>query len=125
MKKAIGVAALSACLSFAAGIAVADKVHDWHDLEEVHNHVQESIHEMENARAANHYDMAGHGARAEEDLRKAEHELHDAIEAARGAGKSLPLSATPHQPSGGLPLTADCFSDGRREPTARYSEYWR
>jgi hypothetical protein len=64
MKKAIGVAALSACLSFAAGIAVADKVHDWHDLEEVHNHVQESIHEMENARAANHYDMAGHGAKA-------------------------------------------------------------
>ena len=84
MKKAIGVATLSACLSFAAGIAVADKVHDWHDLEEVHNHVQESIHEMETARAANHYDMAGHGARAEEDLRKAEHELHDAIEAAKG-----------------------------------------
>ena len=83
MTKAIAVAALSACLSFAAGVAVADKVHDWHDLEEVHNHVQESIHEMENARAANHYDMAGHGAKAEEDLRKAEHELHDAIEAAR------------------------------------------
>jgi hypothetical protein len=72
---------------------VTVKVHDWHDLEEVHNHVQESIHEMETARAANHYDMAGHGAKAEEDLRKAERELHEAIEAARGAGKSFPLLA--------------------------------
>jgi hypothetical protein len=38
---------------------------------------------MDHARAANHYDMAGHGAKAEEHLRAAEHELHDAIEAAR------------------------------------------
>jgi uncharacterized protein involved in response to NO len=83
MKKAIGVAVLSACLSFVAGIAVAERVHDWHDLEAVHNQVLESIHELENARAANHYDMAGHGAKAEEDLRRAEHELHDAIESAR------------------------------------------
>ena len=85
MKKAIAGAVLSACLSFAAGIAVADRVHDWHDLEDVHNHVLEAIHEMENARAANHYDMAGHGAKAEEDLRRAEHELHDAIDAAKMA----------------------------------------
>jgi hypothetical protein len=84
MKKTIAVAVLSVCLSFVAGIAVAEKVHDWHDLEAVHEHVQESIHEMENARAANHYDMAGHGAKAEEDLRRAERELHDAIEAAKG-----------------------------------------
>jgi uncharacterized protein involved in response to NO len=85
MTKAIAVAVLSAFLSFVAGIAVADRVHDWHDLEDVHNHVLEAIHEMETARAANHYDMAGHGAKAEEDLRRAEHELHDAIEAARSA----------------------------------------
>jgi hypothetical protein len=84
MKKTIAVAVLSVCLSFVAGIAVAEKVHDWHDLDAVHEHVQESIHEMENARAANHYDMAGHGAKAEEDLRRAERELHDAIEAAKG-----------------------------------------
>jgi hypothetical protein len=83
MKKAIGVGVLSACLSFAAGIAVAERVHDWHDLEAVHNQVLEAIHELENARAANHYDMAGHGAKAEEDLRRAEHELHDAIESAK------------------------------------------
>jgi hypothetical protein len=40
---------------------------------------------METARAANHYDMAGHGAKAEEDLRRAEHELRDAIESAKTA----------------------------------------
>jgi len=85
MTKAIAVAVLSVLLSFVAGIAVADRVHDWHDLDNVHNHVLEAIHEMENARAANHYDMAGHGAKAEEDLRRAERELHDAIEAARAA----------------------------------------
>ncbi|MGD0512966.1 MAG: hypothetical protein ABSA29_06675 [Terriglobales bacterium] len=83
MTKASAVAVLSVCLSFVAGVAVADRVHDWHDLEAVHDHVQESIHEMETARAANHYDMAGHGAKAEDDLRRAEHELRDAIDAAR------------------------------------------
>ncbi len=85
MTKAMVVAVLSVCLAFAAGIAVADRVHDWHDLEAAHNHVQEAIHEMDHARAANHYDMAGHGAKAEEHLRAAEHELHEAIEAARAA----------------------------------------
>ena len=83
MKKAIAVAAL--CLSFAAGALFGERVRDWHDLEAVHKHVQEAIHEMERARAANHYDMAGHGAKAEEHLRAAEHELHDAIESARVA----------------------------------------
>jgi hypothetical protein len=85
MKKAIAVSVLSICLSFVAGMAVAERVHDWHDLDAVHNHVQEAIHEMEVARAANHYDMEGHGARAEEHLRAAEHELHEAIESARVA----------------------------------------
>jgi hypothetical protein len=81
----IAVLAVATGLSFAAGLAMADKVHDWHDLDKVHNHVLESIHEMERARAANHYDMAGHGAKAEDLLRQAEHELHDAIEAAKAA----------------------------------------
>jgi len=85
MSKAMIVGVLCVCLSFAAGIAVADKVHDWHDLEAVHNHVKEAIHEMEVARAANHYDMAGHGAKAEEHLRAAEHELSEAIEASKMA----------------------------------------
>src|SRR5215469_18329238 len=83
MNKAIGAAILSACLTFVAGIAVAQRVHDWHDLDKCHDHIQEAIQEMENARAANHYDMAGHGAKAEEHLRAAEHEVREAIEAAR------------------------------------------
>jgi hypothetical protein len=83
MKKAISVAAL--CLSFVGGAAFAEKVHDWHDLDAVHDHVREAIQEMEHARAANHYDMAGHGAKAEEFLRSAERELHQAIDASRAA----------------------------------------
>ena len=83
MKKAIAVAAL--CTSFVAGAAFADRVRDWHDLEAVRDHVREAIHEMERARAANHYDMGGHGIKAEEHLRAAEHELHEAVESARAA----------------------------------------
>jgi hypothetical protein len=85
MTKAIAVAVFSLCLSFVAGIAVADKVRDWRDLEAAHHHVQEAIHELDHAREANHYDMAGHGVKAEEHLRAAEHELHEAIEAAKAA----------------------------------------
>jgi hypothetical protein len=83
MKKAISVALL--CLSFVAGAAFAERVHDWRDLEEVHGHVKQAITEMERARAANHYDMAGHGAKAEELLRDAERELHQAVEASKTA----------------------------------------
>jgi hypothetical protein len=79
------VLAVATALSLATGIALADRVHDWHDLEKVHGHVVESIHEMERARAANHYDMAGHGAKAEDLLRQAEKELHESIEAAKAA----------------------------------------
>jgi len=82
MKKSIAVTILSVCLSFAAGIAIAE-VKDLRDLEAVHTHVQEAIQEMEHARAANHYDMAGHGAKAEEHLRAAERELNEAIAAAK------------------------------------------
>lgn len=55
-------------------------------LDDVHKHVIESIHEMEKARAANHYDMQGHGIKAEDHLRAAEKELGLAVEAAK-AGK--------------------------------------
>jgi uncharacterized protein involved in response to NO len=74
-----------ALLTFAAGAAFADRVRDWRDLDAVHTHVIESIHEMERARAANHYDMAGHGAKAEDLLHQAEHELKEAVEAAKAA----------------------------------------
>jgi hypothetical protein len=83
MKRAVFLVAAAASLT--AGLVLAEPVRDWHDLDKVHNHVQESIHEMERARAANHYDMAGHGARAEELLRQAERELHQAVDAARDA----------------------------------------
>jgi hypothetical protein len=77
------LAVLSLALAFVAGAALSAQVRDWHDLDKCHNHVIEAIHEMERARAANHYDMAGHGAKAEEHLRAAEHELGLAIDAAR------------------------------------------
>ena len=81
MKKIRLTAAL--LIAFAAGAVISAQVRDWHDLEKVHDHVTEAIHEMERARAANHYDMKGHGERAEQLLRDAEHELHEAIEASR------------------------------------------
>jgi hypothetical protein len=84
MKKTLLVALAGFSLG-AGALVLADRVHDWHDLDKVHNHVQEAIHELERARAANHYDMAGHGAKAEDLLRQAEHELHAAIDSARAA----------------------------------------
>lgn len=83
MKRILQAACLGIVLG--AGVTLAEPVRDWKDLERVHKHVEESIHEMERARAANHYDMAGHGAKAEELLRQAEHELHDAVESAKAA----------------------------------------
>jgi hypothetical protein len=83
MKKAMLTA--TTALTFIAGMAFAEPVRDWHDLDKVHDHVVEAIHELDRARAANHYDMAGHGAKAEQLLHQAEHELHEAVEAAKGA----------------------------------------
>ena len=78
MKRTFVIAAF--CLSFVAGVAFS-RVHDWHDLDAVHKHVSEAIHEMERARAANNYDMRGHGAKAEEHLRAAEREINESINA--------------------------------------------
>jgi hypothetical protein len=72
----------ASALTLLSGLAFAE-VRDWRDLEKVHKHITESIHEMERARAANHYDMEGHGAKAEQLLRDAQRELHEAIEASR------------------------------------------
>lgn len=82
MKKVFAVCALAA--AFAMGALVNAQVHDWHDLDRVHNQVVQAINEMEQARAANHYDMQGHGAKAEDHLRAAERELRMAIDSARG-----------------------------------------
>ena len=81
MKKIL--AALTLALAFTAGAVVTAQVRDWHDLEKVRDHVGDAIHEMEEARAANHYDMQGHGAKAEEHLRAAQRELDMAIQASR------------------------------------------
>ena len=75
--------AIAATVSLAASMVSAQPVRDVRDLEAVHDHVVEAIHELERARAANHYDMAGHGAKAEEALHHAERELREAIRAAR------------------------------------------
>ena len=85
MKNILAVFTLA--LAFAAGALLSAQVRDWHDLDEVHKHVIESIHEMERARKANHYDMEGHGARAEEHLRAAERELGLAVDAAKATAK--------------------------------------
>ncbi len=72
----------ASALTLFTGLAMA-QVRDWHDLEKVHQHLVQSIREMERARAANHYDMEGHGIKAEQLLREAEKELHQAVEAAK------------------------------------------
>jgi hypothetical protein len=66
MKRLLTVSAVA--VSFVAGAAVSAQVRDWHDLDGVHQHVIEAIYEMDRARAANHYDMDGHGAKAEDHL---------------------------------------------------------
>jgi hypothetical protein len=83
MKKIVSAVALAS--AFATGAVLSAQIHDWHDLEAVHKHVIESIQEMEHARNANHYDMMGHGAKAEEHLRAAERELGQAIDSAKAA----------------------------------------
>ena len=83
MKKAYSILALAA--AFVAGVTLSAQVRDWHDLDAVHKHVIESIHELEHARAANHYDMMGHGIKAEEHLRAAERELSLAVDAAKAS----------------------------------------
>jgi hypothetical protein len=76
--------AVALAVAFAAGALVMAQVHDWHDLDAVHRHVTEAINEMDRARAANHYDMHGHGAKAEEHLHAAEHELDLAVRDMQG-----------------------------------------
>ena len=87
MKTVLLAAGTAVALAAAAIYAYAEPVRDWHDLDAVHKHVIESIHELEHARAANHYDMMGHGAKAEEHLRAAERELGLAVDAAKASAK--------------------------------------
>ena len=77
------IASIVASLLLVSGYSYAAEVRDWHDLEKVHKHIEEAIREMERARAANHYDMQGHGEKAEHLLREARKELREAVEAAK------------------------------------------
>jgi hypothetical protein len=77
--------AFTAIAALTATSALADPVRDWRDLAQVHERVVASIHDMERARAANHYDMAGHGAKAEAALHEAERQLRLAIQAAKAS----------------------------------------
>lgn len=81
MKKKILVIA-AFCLTFMAGSAFS-YVRDWRDLDLVRKDIIDAIRKMDRARGANHYDMAGHGKKAEELLHAAERELGLAIEAAK------------------------------------------
>jgi hypothetical protein len=85
MKKAL--VAVAVAVAFIAGVEVSAQVRDWHDLDRIHAHVIDSIHELERARAANHYDMMGHGAKAEQLLRDAERELNLAVDAAKASAR--------------------------------------
>jgi hypothetical protein len=85
MKKILSALALTS--AFATGAILSAQVRDWHDLDQVHKHVIESINELEHARAANHYDMMGHGAKAEDHLRAAERELGLAVDASKASAR--------------------------------------
>lgn len=74
-----------AIIGLAAGFVLAAPVHDWHDIDAVRMHVHEAVHEVQEIRVTNHMDMAGHGVKAEDLLKQAEHELELGIEAAKRA----------------------------------------
>lgn len=74
-------ASLVGLMVVVSGLAFAARVRDWPELRRAHNHLQQAINELDKARAANHYDMQGHGAKAVELTRQAEAELRQSIEA--------------------------------------------
>jgi hypothetical protein len=83
MKKILLLAAMTTsmlALPMLANTAFAEEVRDKGDLRAAHEKIQNALKDLERAQRANHYDMGGHAAKAEEDLRHAERELHEAIE---------------------------------------------
>ncbi len=77
MKK---VLLLSSLLLAMSASAFSEPVRDVEDLKRAHEKVQEALKELEHAQKANHYDMGGHAAKAEQELRNAEREMAEAIE---------------------------------------------
>jgi hypothetical protein len=108
----IRLAAFALCLG--SGTAVADVI-DRHDLEEARQHIVSTIGELERARAANHYDMQGHGLKAEQDLRDAQHELELAINASGGPVMSCDAFAGHWRRQDGalfdIRVTPDCVAN--------------
>jgi hypothetical protein len=82
----VAAAVLGSLLATSAFAQGAKDVCDWRDLNAVHVHVNEAINELGRARAANHFDMAGHGAQAEALLKQAKDQLARAVEAAKANG---------------------------------------
>jgi hypothetical protein len=83
------IVALALMVSLVPGLALAQSardVCDWHDLDSVHKHVVEAVNEMARARAANHYDMGGHGLKAEDLLKQTQDQLARAVEDAKANG---------------------------------------
>ena len=72
--------ALAMAVAFASGAYTMAQVRDWHDVEKVHQHVIQAMHELEHLQQANGYNMGGHAARADQLLHQAEHELDMAVQ---------------------------------------------
>lgn len=81
MKRVLLLAALA--LAMSAPLAYAEPVRDGDDLRAAHEKVQEALKDLERAQKANHYDMGGHAAKAEQALRNAEQEMALAVEFVR------------------------------------------
>lgn len=75
--------ALAMAVAFASGALVMAQVHDWHDVDKVHHHVIDAMHELEHLQQANGYNMGGHAAAADQFLHQAEHELDMAVQYAQ------------------------------------------
>jgi uncharacterized protein involved in response to NO len=74
---------LAMAVAFASGAFTMAQVRDWHDVDKVHHHVLDSIHELEHLQQANGYGMGGHAQKADEFLHQAEHELDLAVQFAQ------------------------------------------
>ncbi len=74
----------SCALLFASAAANAKEVRDWQDLYDVHEKVQQAIRDgLAPAEPTTRHGR--HGEKAEQLLRQAEHELDEAVEAAKHA----------------------------------------
>jgi hypothetical protein len=82
MKKSLVLVSCSAAC-FAAGLASAQIVRDWHDLAKAEAKIQQVQWEVERAARANGFDMNGHAGKAVDALKVAQFEVHAAVQAAQ------------------------------------------